>query len=172
VLNDDLPESVRELFTACRLLALPKHEGGVRPIALGDLFLKCASVVALEQLRPALAEIFNGLQFGALSKGGAVIDFTVLYPLATTNLLTEQKELGGSIKKASEAKHNHYAGHCKEYQQFVTFGVSSFGFFSQEALNCVAALSQHTEHPASFRQELMRALVIAVHRGNARLSLN
>jgi hypothetical protein len=101
-----------------------------------------------------------------------VIDFCVLYPLAKTNFEAESKEIGGSIKKASEVKHAHYAGHCKAFQQFVTFGMSTFGFFSQEALNCAAALSRHTAKPAAFYNELLRALVIAVHRGNARLALN
>jgi hypothetical protein len=101
-----------------------------------------------------------------------VIDFCVLYPLAASNVQAEARELGGSLTKASETKHRHYTDHCKAHQQFVTFGLSTFGLFAQEALNCVSALARHVARPTAFTNDLMRALVIAVHRGNARLAVN
>jgi hypothetical protein len=101
-----------------------------------------------------------------------VIDFCVLYPLAMSHRQAESREVGGCLKRAAEAKHAHYAGHCKPHQQFVTFAMSSFGFFSTEALHFVSALSRHTARPTAFCNDVLRALVIAIRRGNARLALN
>jgi hypothetical protein len=91
-----------------------------------------------------------------------VIDFCVKYPLGHNNMQDEVKEVGASLLRASEGKHAHYAGACKEHQRFVTLGMSSFGLFSQEALNCISAISRHTAKPRVFYRHMTSALPCSV----------
>ena len=63
--------SVRKRIVAGAVIALPKPDGGVRPIALGEVFVKMATRIVLEASATALAKRFRGIQYGVSYSGGA-----------------------------------------------------------------------------------------------------
>ena len=73
IVNGRTSEEVRLRIIRCRLIALLKPDGGVRPIAIGETILKIASMIMANRNNHALAKHFEGLQFGCLAKGGAEI---------------------------------------------------------------------------------------------------
>jgi len=73
IINGDVSPSIRSRLTRCRLVALPKPDGGVRPIAVGDALLKVAARVLFATHRRQLLRHFGDLQFGCLREGGAEI---------------------------------------------------------------------------------------------------
>ena len=66
IMNFRIDESVRRRITRCRLVALPKPDGGTRPIAIGDTLLKLAGQRAFHRIR----SYFGDLQSGCLAQGG------------------------------------------------------------------------------------------------------
>jgi nitrite reductase/ring-hydroxylating ferredoxin subunit len=63
-------ETVRNRLTSARLIALPKEPTKARPIAVGEVFLKAASLVMFERVLDDVGKLFKGLQFGVGFKGG------------------------------------------------------------------------------------------------------
>jgi len=68
--NDDVSEVARDALTTCRLVALGKPGGGIRPIAIGEVLLKIACAIAVEDVSPHLQEYLKDLQYGMLTSGG------------------------------------------------------------------------------------------------------
>jgi hypothetical protein len=73
IVNNDIAPSIRERLTRCRLVALPKPDGSVRPVAIGDTLMKIAGKVTLAKSHAPIARHFGDLQFGCLREGGAEI---------------------------------------------------------------------------------------------------
>lgn len=74
LLNDEMSAELKQLFLASHLLAIPKikdgAQAGLRPIAVGDVFLRLASRVAFSKL-PSGQRLFpNNIQMGCNIKGG------------------------------------------------------------------------------------------------------
>lgn len=64
----------RQLLLSTTLIALDKQDGagGVRPIAMGELFYKIAATYALSQINPAhMGQLFNRVQCGVGTAGGS-----------------------------------------------------------------------------------------------------
>ena len=69
--NGRVPADVIARLNACSLVALPKPDGGTRPIALSELFLKLASKLALAHDSEQLKRHFGDLQYGVSRPNGA-----------------------------------------------------------------------------------------------------
>ena len=50
IINGNLPESARQLLLASRAIAPYKRNGGIRPIAMGELFYRLAGVIAVRRI--------------------------------------------------------------------------------------------------------------------------
>jgi hypothetical protein len=68
--NNKVHSTIREFLTTCRLIAAGKENGGVRPITIGEVMLKVASAVAVQDVSPHLPKHFGGLQLGLMASGG------------------------------------------------------------------------------------------------------
>jgi hypothetical protein len=72
-----LPSNLRELWAACRSLALEKPDGGHRPISMGDVARRVTGRAALSSHREAIQLRFRGkdyalnLQLGCMSPNGS-----------------------------------------------------------------------------------------------------
>ena len=73
IANNALEPSVAARMTKCRLLDLPKSATAVRPIAIGEAWLKVASCAMFAKHVPDVAKIFQDLQYGVGTRGGAEI---------------------------------------------------------------------------------------------------
>ena len=71
VANNNISKSVRDRLTTCRLIGIPKPDGGVRPIAVSDIFLKAVAAVCVSKISATIAQHFADLQFGIMFEGGA-----------------------------------------------------------------------------------------------------
>ena len=71
VASNRIAQSVTSRLTASRLIALPKEPTKPRPIAVGEVLLKVASIAVQAQHEKQLKKIFTGLQFGTCEKSGA-----------------------------------------------------------------------------------------------------
>jgi len=70
IINYDIPQHIRERLTRCRLIALGKPDGGVRPIAIGDALLKVAGKILFMRHKVDINKYFGDVQFGCMSSGG------------------------------------------------------------------------------------------------------
>ena len=66
VINGDIPNSVRDRLTRCRLEALPKQINKLRPIAIGETILKVCGIILLQRHEDALKKHFQTFQRGIL----------------------------------------------------------------------------------------------------------
>ena len=71
IANDDLPEHTRHRLRRSRLLAIPKPDSGIRPIAIGDALFKLTTRLLLLRHATSIASHFEPLQFGIACKAGA-----------------------------------------------------------------------------------------------------
>jgi hypothetical protein len=72
IMNNELDNELRTFFRSSTLVAIPKLDDGVRPIAMGELFLKLASSCAVAKIDgEQMSEFFGGLQYGVGAKNGA-----------------------------------------------------------------------------------------------------
>ena len=70
VLEGNTPPPVRPYFFGARLIALDKHGGGVRPIAIGCVLRRLVAKLACFRVSEDMAEVFSPLQLGFGVKGG------------------------------------------------------------------------------------------------------
>ena len=60
----DIPEDVKPFFTDNEIIALPKNENDIRPIALQSIYRKIAGKICLLATKQINEAFFNDLQFG------------------------------------------------------------------------------------------------------------
>ena len=70
IVNDQLPDTVRQLLTASSLIALTKPNGGVRPIAMGELFYRVAAQYAMSLIRLDARKALAPHQYGVGQSDG------------------------------------------------------------------------------------------------------
>ena len=68
VINGEIPFSVRKRLTRCRIIALPKPQNGIRPVAMGDTILKICGSILLQRHESNLKGFFAPIQRGVLHK--------------------------------------------------------------------------------------------------------
>ena len=71
ILNGYLPDQARAYLTCSVLIPVNKPGGGIRPIAVSEVFYRLASIYALDLVRDALPKIFEPIQLGVGSTGGS-----------------------------------------------------------------------------------------------------
>jgi hypothetical protein len=65
----DIPEDVNPFFTDIEIIALPKNENDIRPIALQPIYRKLAGKICLLATKQINETLFNDLQFGTAKLG-------------------------------------------------------------------------------------------------------
>ena len=70
LVNGEIDDCVRKRLVRARLVPLGKPDGGIRPIAIGETFLKIAGKVLFARYGEEINEHFGKLQFGCLHKKG------------------------------------------------------------------------------------------------------
>ncbi len=66
-----LPHSISSLLSASRLIAVPKKNGDVRPIGVGEVFRRITAKVICNQLKSNFADHLSPLQHGVAVEGGS-----------------------------------------------------------------------------------------------------
>ena len=69
IVNGDLDDGARKLLLSSSLIASEKDSGGVRPIAIGDVFYRLACHYVLHLVQPSVAALLEPIQL-AQSRGG------------------------------------------------------------------------------------------------------
>ena len=70
LINGLLSKEIMNRLKRARLVAIPKPSNGVRPIAVGEVWLKLAEVVLLQRHEKKLAPLFTPHQYGVMIKSG------------------------------------------------------------------------------------------------------
>lgn len=73
ILNGEVPVASRNALATSRLIALPKPDGKIRPVAIGEAVVKWAGAVAVSLVRKRLLERFGAFQRGAAPRGAEEI---------------------------------------------------------------------------------------------------
>jgi len=71
MLNGHLPDQARAYLTCSVLIPVSKPGGGIRPIAVSEVFYRLTSLYALHLVRDLLPKIFEPIQLGVGSIGGS-----------------------------------------------------------------------------------------------------
>jgi hypothetical protein len=87
IINGNIPAQSRPYLLASRLVGLSKNGGGVRPIAIGELFYRLAGVIAVKKVVSAAAALLAPHQYGVgVSSGAERILHSMQYTLADKKL--------------------------------------------------------------------------------------
>jgi hypothetical protein len=70
IANAHVDANLRDRLIKSKLIGLPKPDGGVRPIAMGEVLLKAATRLAMDACKDDIARLFNGVQYGVLCRSG------------------------------------------------------------------------------------------------------
>jgi hypothetical protein len=89
IVNNNLPSVSRIMLTSSSLIALEKTTGGVRPIAVSELFYKLAAQYAMGLIAPVIKKHVGKHQFGVNEPMGCA---TIVHTVQRT-LTDEQKPL-------------------------------------------------------------------------------
>ena len=73
IADGSVPEGARQFFFGARLFALAKKDGGLRPIACGDVFRRLAGKWLMQKVRPSITPELLPHQVGVGCKNGADI---------------------------------------------------------------------------------------------------
>ena len=73
ITNGDLPAEAKPFILSSQLIATPKPSGGLRPIAIGEVFYKLATLRAQQLTSPVAAELLQPIQLGVGVSGGCEI---------------------------------------------------------------------------------------------------
>ena len=101
----DVPKSVVKLLSASRLIALPKLNGDVRPIAIGECIRRLTAKVLCLQKKESFAAYFSPLQHGVAIEGGSELLLHHLSVLAEAHpdwvvLKTDLKNAFNSVERS------------------------------------------------------------------------
>ena len=71
IINNRIPDKIRELLLTSILIPIPKDNGGIRPIAIGEMIMRCASSYAMSQISTSeIEQFFLPHQFGVNVSNG------------------------------------------------------------------------------------------------------
>lgn len=73
VLSGNVPEIIRPIFFAARLIALNKKDGGVRPIAISNTWRRLVAKLVAKIGSKKCSDLFNGTQFGIGIRSGCEV---------------------------------------------------------------------------------------------------
>ena len=95
LLRGEIPQHARDLLFTANLTALRKKDGGIRPIAVGNVFRRLASKIAAKRVIPELRRQLPPVQLGVGVSGGceaaahAVRDFVQSSVVPGNNVLVK-----------------------------------------------------------------------------------
>ena len=70
LLAGDCIEEVRPVLFGARLISLKKKDGGIRPIAIGDVFRRLTAKLGVHKLKPRVSQYLSPFQLGCGVPGG------------------------------------------------------------------------------------------------------
>ena len=70
ICNGTLPIQLREYILPSNLIPLTKLNGGIRPIAIGEIFWRASTNYILQQQRDTIRQVLSPHQFGCAVPGG------------------------------------------------------------------------------------------------------
>ena len=70
LINGFLSRQVMKRLNRARLVAIAKPDGGVRPVAIGEIFGKLAGLILLQRYEKSLEPLFSPMQQGVFSQAG------------------------------------------------------------------------------------------------------
>jgi len=71
LVNDATPEAIRCILFGASLTVLSKKKGGIRPIAVGNVWRRLTSKLVTNRITPSLATLLSPIQVGVGIQGGA-----------------------------------------------------------------------------------------------------
>ena len=71
IADGNVPPNIIPLLSASQLIALPKANGAVRPIAIGESLRRITARAICLQERSSFSEYFSPIQHGVATAGGA-----------------------------------------------------------------------------------------------------
>jgi len=71
IINGNLRSDARSYLVASTLHPIPKSEGGIRPIAVGEVWYKLAASYVMDSVRDSFPALFEPIQMGVGCPGGA-----------------------------------------------------------------------------------------------------
>jgi len=87
IINGNIPAESRPYLLACRLVGLNKNGGGIRPIAIGEVFYRLAAVIAVKKVVLQAADLLSPHQYGVgVSSGAERILHSMQHTLADKKL--------------------------------------------------------------------------------------
>ena len=105
-----------------------------------------------------------------LGKHMALVDVTVVNPLADSYVAAEAVEAGTTLRRADEKKDSKYTTLAEDrLMTFHPLALSVFGTPSQSSLTLLRKASRCTADPDGFLRHMFSALQVAVQVGNARI---
>jgi hypothetical protein len=70
IIHNKLPPQAKQFLLACNLVASPKTNGGLRPIAIAEIFHRLAAKAAINSIIDLTGQIWNNIQLGINVSGG------------------------------------------------------------------------------------------------------
>ena len=71
ICNGVFAGEAKKRLLACNLIPLSKKDGGVRPVAVGEVFVKCAAHCAMALIEDDMHHFFPSIQYGVRRAGGS-----------------------------------------------------------------------------------------------------
>jgi hypothetical protein len=78
IINGEVDVAASSTLLACRLMPLAKEAGGVRPIAIGDVLVRLAGRLAIDNIRLAMGRYFGNVQLACGARGGSQVAMQVI----------------------------------------------------------------------------------------------
>jgi len=71
ICNGVFTDDMKQRLLACRLIPLSKKNNGVRPVAVGEVFTKCAAHCVMSLIEDQMKTFFPSIQYGVKRSGGS-----------------------------------------------------------------------------------------------------
>ena len=121
LINGFLSKEVMRRLTRARLIAIPKANGGVRPVAIGEVLMKLAGLVLVQRFESTLQPLFAPIQQGVLAKAGCekvVHTLNSLYHEGSCIMSVDIKNAFNAPSRSDLAKGIYGLATLKPFQRF------------------------------------------------------
>jgi hypothetical protein len=86
IINAEVDPEIAPLLLSSRLVPSSKPTGGVRPIAVGEVLMRLAGLIAISKVQQAVTAIFGNIQLGCGAPGGSQAASTVAHTALSAQL--------------------------------------------------------------------------------------
>jgi len=94
ICNGVFSGETKKRLLACRLIPLDKKDGGVRPVAIAEVFVKCAAHCAMALIEDDMQLFFPSIQYGVRRAGGSE---TAAHLIRAILRQASSEHVGGSV---------------------------------------------------------------------------